>query len=68
MSIHGWKQLALWSLKFACLNTEERERAVRIFQRDWERFCEGVVEEYADFAEGLREIDPPTPSHSTNSF
>lgn len=64
MGIHGWKQLAVWSLEHACLDAGEIERAKGIFERDWEVFCGWVVERYGGFAEGLTEIDDVEPSVS----
>lgn len=53
MTIHGWKQLAEWSLEHSCLTDEERKRAMAIFARDWEAFCQWVVAEYGEYADGL---------------
>jgi len=57
MGIHGWKQLALWSLEHACLEAGEIEHAKEIFGKQWETFCEWVVEKFGEFAGGLEEID-----------
>lgn len=61
MSIHGWKQLAIWSLEHACLDPEERNRALAIFSREWEKFCTGVVHEHGEFAKDLPELDAVDP-------
>ena len=47
MSIHGWKQLALWSLEYSCLSAKEIERCKEIFLQSWEAFCNDVVKEYS---------------------
>ncbi|WPH02421.1 Hypothetical protein R9X50_00528500 [Acrodontium crateriforme] len=57
MTIHGWKQLAEWSLEHSCLTAEEIGRALEIHRRDWEGFCEWVVETYGLFADGLAELE-----------
>jgi adenosine deaminase CECR1 len=46
MTIHGWKQLALWSIKHSCLSPDEQKQATDIFMKDWEAFCEEVVKLY----------------------
>ena len=56
MTIHGWKQLAEWSIEHSCLSNEEKQRAMTIFERDFERFCEWVVETYGGYANGLPEL------------
>lgn len=44
MSLHGWKQLAEWSLDHSCLSAAEIERARAIHARDWEEFCVWVCD------------------------
>lgn len=61
MSIHGWKQLAVWSLEHACLDEGEQTKAKAIFEREWEGFCGWVVETFGQLARGLREIDAAEP-------
>jgi adenosine deaminase CECR1 len=46
ISIHSWKQLALWSLEYSCLSDEEKQRGEQIFMKAWEAFCGYVVKEY----------------------
>ena len=46
ISIHSWKQLALWSLEYSCLNQDQKQQGEAIFKRTWETFCEKVVREY----------------------
>lgn len=53
MSVHGWKQLAQWSIQHSCLSEEERKRAMTIFERDWREFCEWIVATYGEYADGL---------------
>jgi adenosine deaminase CECR1 len=52
ISIHSWKQLALWSLEYSCLNDTQKERGKEIFLKTWEIFCEKVVEKYKDLFKG----------------
>ena len=56
MNVHGWKQLAEWSIEHSCLNDAERERAMDIFARDWETFCAWVVNTYGECAARLPEV------------
>ncbi|KAJ9658546.1 hypothetical protein H2201_007753 [Coniosporium apollinis] len=46
MSVHGWRQLAEWSITFSCLSDMEKEEARRIFKREWEGFCCWIVDNY----------------------
>ncbi|KAK5163037.1 uncharacterized protein LTR77_010971 [Saxophila tyrrhenica] len=46
MNIHGWKQLAEWSLEHSCLSPGEIHLAKGIYARQWEAFCQWVVDEY----------------------
>ncbi|KAK4952671.1 hypothetical protein LTR10_009477 [Elasticomyces elasticus] len=57
MTIHGWKQLAEWSIEHSCLNDAEKKQGKTIFQRDWEVFCQGVVDDYGEHADGLTAPD-----------
>ncbi len=56
MKIHGWKQLAEWSLEHSCLSEKEIERAKEIHAREWEAFCQGWVTKYKDVADALGEL------------
>ncbi|TKA80758.1 hypothetical protein B0A55_02690 [Friedmanniomyces simplex] len=53
MTVHGWKQLAQWSIEHSCLSEAEKKRGLEIFQRDWEEFCLWVVDSYGEYADGL---------------
>jgi len=53
MPIHGWKQLALWSIEHSCLNAAEKQQAMEIFQKDWEEFCSWVDDTYGEYANSL---------------
>lgn len=53
MNIHGWKQLAEWSLEHACLTTQELDRAKIIFNKHWEEFCGQVVSTFGEYVKGL---------------
>ena len=56
MTIHGWKQLAEWSIEHSCLSADEIKRAKDIHARAWEAFCQWIVSEYGDFAYNLPEL------------
>lgn len=47
MTVHGWKQLAEWSIEHSCLTDDEIKRALSLFRRDWAAFCAWIVREYA---------------------
>jgi adenosine deaminase CECR1 len=59
MNLHGWRQLAEWSLQYSCLGPDDLRMAQTIFKRKWEAFCERVVEKYAEHADGLDIEVPP---------
>ncbi|KAF2646190.1 Metallo-dependent hydrolase [Massarina eburnea CBS 473.64] len=46
ISVHSWKQLALWSIEYSTLNDKQKEEGKRIFADSWEKFCKGVVKDY----------------------
>ncbi|RMX87500.1 hypothetical protein D0869_02312, partial [Hortaea werneckii] len=56
MSVHGWKQLAQWSIQHSCLSEEEGRRAMAIFERDWRDFCDWVVATYGEYADDLPDL------------
>ncbi|KAF2721932.1 Metallo-dependent hydrolase [Polychaeton citri CBS 116435] len=65
MTVHGWKQLALWSLEHSCLGAKrrddgrkesEQEEAKAIFMREWEAWCAWVVEEFGDYVDSLPDL------------
>jgi adenosine deaminase CECR1 len=47
ISIHSWKQLALWSLEYSCLNEPQKEQGKRYFLDSWDEFCAQVVDDYS---------------------
>ncbi|TID18748.1 Septum-promoting GTP-binding protein 1 [Venturia nashicola] len=53
MNIHGWRQLAEWSIKHSMLSAEEKLQAYGIFKMEWETFCKWIIKEYGAFAETL---------------
>ncbi|KAK5745683.1 hypothetical protein LTR17_001182 [Elasticomyces elasticus] len=57
MTIHGWKQLAEWSIEHSCLSDAEKKQGKVILQKDWENFCQGVVDDYGEYADGLTAPD-----------
>lgn len=48
MTVHGWKQLAEWSIEHSCLDPTDIKRAQEIFAKDWEAFCQWVVSTYGN--------------------
>ena len=57
MDIHGWKQLALWSIEHSCIGVEEKNRAKTIFMKDWETFCQSVVDDFGNHANSLKDLN-----------
>jgi adenosine deaminase CECR1 len=53
MTLHGWRQLAEWSIEFSCLSEKEKMQAMAIFRRDWEAFCGWTETEYGRHADSL---------------
>lgn len=56
MSLHGWRQLAEWSIEHSCMTEIEKRVARSIFANDWEVFCDWVVKEYDEFAAKLSDL------------
>ncbi|KAF1999948.1 Metallo-dependent hydrolase [Amniculicola lignicola CBS 123094] len=52
ISIHSWKQLALWSLEYSCLSESDKAKGYEIFNKAWEDFCYWVVETYDGLFDG----------------
>ncbi|KAK7606697.1 hypothetical protein JOL62DRAFT_586335 [Phyllosticta paracitricarpa] len=48
MSVHGWRQLAEWSLQHSCLAPEQVEQGLKYWKDSWEEFCSWVVKTYGD--------------------
>ena len=53
MNIHGWRQLAEWSIEFSCLTDTEKTQAMSIFRREWEDFCVWIDREFGAHANNL---------------
>jgi adenosine deaminase CECR1 len=53
MSIHGWRQLVEWSIKHSCLSKDEKEHAMQILKREWEEFCQWVIDKYGAHADSF---------------
>lgn len=49
MNLHGWKQLAQWSIEHSCLTKEEVKRGKAIHAQEWEVFCNWIVETYGEY-------------------
>lgn len=56
MTVHGWKQLAEWSIEHSCLSPEDIKKAKKIHAEAWEAFCVSVVRDYGEFANSLMEL------------
>jgi adenosine deaminase CECR1 len=53
MNIHGWRQLAEWSIEYSCLSVAEKAQAMDIFKKEWEDFCQWIIKEHGGYAAGL---------------
>lgn len=51
MGLFGWKQLILWSLEHACLDSAEYDRVYSQWEQDWIKFVEWVIREYGNDSE-----------------
>ena len=51
MSLHGWKQLAEWSIEHARLTPSEKKEGLRILRAEWEIFSQRIIDEYAHLVE-----------------
>lgn len=52
MSLFSWKQLALWSLEYSCLNEDQKATGRRYFLEAWKVFCDYVVKTYGHLVVG----------------
>jgi adenosine deaminase CECR1 len=52
MSLYSWKQLARWSIDYSCLSDTEKLEGHKILNRDWETFCDYVINEYGGLMVG----------------
>ncbi|KAF2736078.1 Metallo-dependent hydrolase [Polyplosphaeria fusca] len=52
ISIHSWKQLALWSLEYSCLSKAEIEQGKKLFMNSWKDFCQEVISTYGHMFPG----------------
>ncbi|KAF7904325.1 hypothetical protein EAF00_001659 [Botryotinia globosa] len=47
MSLHGWKQLAQWSLEYSCMDNDERREVTKEWTMRWRDYCQWIVDEYS---------------------
>jgi adenosine deaminase CECR1 len=47
MTLHGWKQLALWSIEHSCMDAEEQARVLTRWKQLWHEFCLWIIQEYS---------------------
>lgn len=57
MTVHGWKQLAQWSIEHSCLTPAQIEEAQKIHARAWTEFCDWVVAKHGPHADRLPDAD-----------
>lgn len=46
ISVHSWKQLALWSLEYSCLSEDQKTQSKIYFMEAWNSFCDDVVRKF----------------------
>jgi adenosine deaminase CECR1 len=56
MNLHGWRQLAQWSLEHSCLAPAQKRRALEIWRAEWESFCEWIVATFPEWVDGQGEL------------
>ncbi|KAF5879502.1 putative adenosine amp deaminase protein [Botrytis fragariae] len=47
MSLHGWKQLAEWSLEYSCMDDEEKKDVTKEWTTRWRDYCQWIVDKYS---------------------
>ncbi|KAB5566552.1 hypothetical protein GE09DRAFT_738753 [Coniochaeta sp. 2T2.1] len=55
MTLHGWKQLALWSIEHSCLEDDEREKLLANWNKLWVDFCNWIVRDHGQFVKWAEE-------------
>jgi adenosine deaminase CECR1 len=53
MNLHGWRQLAEWSIEYSSLTVSEKQRALNIHHKEWVEFCKWIIDEFGMYADGL---------------
>jgi adenosine deaminase CECR1 len=53
MNIHGWRQLAEWSIEYSCLNEADQAKGRAYFEADWDVFCDDIIQKYGAYADTL---------------
>jgi adenosine deaminase CECR1 len=51
MTLHGWRQLAEWSIDHSCMDDAHRARVKGQWRKLWDEFCRGVVLEHGALIE-----------------
>ncbi|CAL3969197.1 unnamed protein product [Diplocarpon coronariae] len=46
MSLHGWKQLAKWSLEHSCMDPEQLKSVTAEWNTKWDDFCQWIIDVY----------------------
>lgn len=53
MSLHGWRQLAEWSIQYSLLSPREKQEGLQIFHDEWAKYCYWIVATYGAHADKL---------------
>ena len=53
MTLHGWRQLATWSIEYGYLSEDEKAKAFEYLANDWEIYCQWIIDTYRDDANSL---------------
>ncbi|PSN66413.1 Metallo-dependent hydrolase [Corynespora cassiicola Philippines] len=57
ISLHSWKQLAIWSLEYSCLSEKEVQQGKSYYEQSWTQFCRQVVNRYGRLMAGDKIIE-----------
>jgi len=52
MTLHGWRQLAEWSIEHSRLSDDDKKKGLEVLREDWENFSRWIIKEFGD---GLKE-------------
>lgn len=48
MSLHGLKQLAVWSIEHTCMSADRKEHVLKEWRLLWAKFISRVLENYGE--------------------
>jgi adenosine deaminase CECR1 len=63
MSLHGWKQLAKWSLEHSCMDPDQLVNVTQEWERRWQEYCQWIVDTYGPTNPDLANWQPTVARH-----